>query len=91
MPKTPAPDAAPTATLPSPAPRAASPPATIRVRHPGSHASGAPLAIGPYATGGVIHAVDAATAARLLARGFERVVDAPLAADPTPSALISEE
>lgn len=57
------------AHAPKPAP-------TIRVRHPGSHATGAPLAIGPYATGGVIHVVSPATAERLLARGFERVTDA---------------
>ena len=42
---------------------------TVALRHPGSW----PLAFGPYRTGGVIHHVDPATAARLLARGFERV------------------
>jgi len=69
------------AHAPKPAP-------TIHVRHPGSHASGDPLAFGPYATGGMIHAVDPATAARLLARGFEIVSDAEAdaATDATPPA-----
>jgi hypothetical protein len=69
-------------------PLASAPTATVRIRHTGSHATGAPLAFGPYATGGVIHAVDPATAARLLARGFERVTDV---AGPSPSALTPEE
>jgi hypothetical protein len=47
-------------------------PVTIAIRHPGAW----PLAFGPYATGGAVHQVDPATAARLLARGFERVSDA---------------
>lgn len=59
----------------------------IRVRHPGSTEHGAPVRFGDYYTGGVIYAVDPATAERLLARGFERVPDA---IDPTP-APISEE
>ncbi len=46
--------------------------AKVAIRHPGAW----PLAFGPYATGGMIHAVDPATAERLLARGFERVPDA---------------
>lgn len=54
-----------------PSPTAATP-ASVRVRHPGAEVA----AFGPYATGGVIHEVDAATAERLLARGFERVPDA---------------
>lgn len=45
--------------------------AKVAIRHPGPW----PLAFGPYATG-VIHQVDPDTAARLLARGFERVSDA---------------
>lgn len=48
-----------------------SPAPTVAIRHPGPW----PLAFGPYATG-VIHHVDPDTAARLLARGFERVSDA---------------
>lgn len=46
--------------------------AKVAIRHPGAW----PLAFGPYATGGVIHHVDPATANRLLARGFERVTAA---------------
>mgnify|MGYP001484286094 FL=1 len=59
----------------------------IRVRHPGSHETGARVRFGDYSPGGVIYAVDAPPAERLLARGFERVPDATA---PTP-ALISEE
>lgn len=53
--------------------------AKVAIRHPGAW----PLAFGPYVTGGVIHHVDPDTAARLLARGFERVPDPPARAAPT--------
>ena len=46
--------------------------AKVAIRHPGAW----PLAFGSYVTGGAVHQVDPATAARLLARGFERVSDA---------------
>ena len=46
--------------------------AKVAIRHPGAW----PLAFGPYVTGGAVHQVDPATAARLLARGFEIVSDA---------------
>ena len=54
-------------------------PPLVAIRHPGAW----PLAFGPYATGGVIHHVDPATANRLLARGFERVPDPPARTAPT--------
>ena len=46
-------------------------PDQVAIRHPGPW----PMAFGAYATG-ITYLVDPATAARLLARGFERVSDA---------------
>ena len=93
MPSKPTPAPRPDLAAPPPAtagPGPAAPLATVALRHPGTW----PLAFGPYVTGGVIHHVDPDTAARLLARGFERVPgkdegrgmkDEPL---PHPSTLI---
>jgi hypothetical protein len=55
--------------MPSAVNKAAAAPARVRVRYPGAW----PLRFGDYATNNVIHEVDAALAARLMARGFVRV------------------
>ena len=60
--------------------------AKVAIRHPGAW----PLAFGPYVTGGAVHQVDPATAARLLARGFERVPSSA-AATSAPSTPITPE
>lgn len=62
--------------MPAATPAPAAPP-LVAIRHPRSW----PLAFGDYRTGGVIHQVDAATAERLRARGFELVTS-----DPAPAA-----
>lgn len=69
------------AKSPPPAP-APAPPPPVAIRHPGPW----PVAFGAYATG-VVHQVDAATAERLLARGFVRVTGAtPAPAETAPTA-----
>lgn len=56
-------------------------PPLVAIHHPGTW----PLGFGPYATGGVIHYVDPATAERLLARGFKPITDpAPVIIPPVP-------
>ena len=90
MPKTPrsaalsAPDgpAMPSAATP---PVTSAAPSLIAVRHPRAW----PLAFGDYATGGVIHRVDADTAALLLRKGFVKVPDAPPGSAPAESPAAS--